>query len=217
MAIDFTDKKQLAKYLKGKTPEQKKVIKYFVGMDGGCLSKGMADSEYDAMVMAAVDALNLKARALDKIGLDESEVNEIAPVNFSSYCYDGNVFTRVGKSDDYIRSSAYQVSWIFFSATQVYLYQYTLNMDDNSKKETTEEYFYKDVVNFNTASETKDVVKQKTNCLGGVKNEHVNREYERFSIIVPGDKFYCSLRKTDEIEAAIKGMKALLREKKNNG
>ncbi len=41
-----------------------------------------------------------------------------------------------------------------FSDTQVYLYQYTLNMDEDSKKEITEEYSYKDVTSIATASDT---------------------------------------------------------------
>ena len=35
-----------------------------------------------------------------------------------------------------------------------------------------------------------------------------------FAIIVPGDKFYCSMEQNDYTERVIQGMKAKLREKK---
>ena len=50
----------------------------------------------------------------------------------------------------------YQISWLFFSATQLYAYQYTFNMDNFDKKEQTLEYFYKDVTNFATSSDTEE-------------------------------------------------------------
>ena len=209
------DKNQLNALLSGKTPEQKKVIKYF-NQIGGCLSKPMTDAEYDAMVAQQLNSINFRARALDKIGLDESEVNEIAPVNFHGYVYKGNVYALLGKDNKW-RSSAYQVSWIFFSATQVYFYQYTFNMDEGSKKETTEEYFYKDITNFSATNESIEKRIPKSSCTGAVTYSNIMKEYDEFTIVVPGDKMYCSLTKTDTTEDSIKGMKALLREKKNNG
>ena len=35
------------------------------------------------------------------------------------------------------------------------------------------------------------------------------------TLVVPGDKFYCSMEQNDYTERAIQGMKAKLREKKN--
>ena len=59
--------------LKGRSPEQQKVIKYFAG-EGGCLSKGLTDAEYDDMVRAVINGTNWKQKALDKIGLDEDQL-----------------------------------------------------------------------------------------------------------------------------------------------
>lgn len=125
-----------------------------------------------------------------------------------------STFNKWGKDRKW-RSSAYQISWIFFSDTQVYVYQYTFNMDEDGKKESTEEYFYKDITNFSTSSDTveKEVL-EKVSCKGEATYTRKNVDSNRFAMVVPGDKFYCSMEQSDYTERAIQGMKAKLREKK---
>lgn len=215
-ALDAAAKQaEMKRALKGRTPDQQKVIKYFYGA-GGCLSKGMTDEEYDAMLKSKIESINIKQKALNKIGLDESQVNEIEPVHFEGFVFDEKkAYARLGK-DRVWRSSAYQVSWIFFSDTQVYVYQYTFNMDEDGKKEATEEYFYKDITNFSTASDSveKEVV-DKVSCTGKTTYVRTSVDSNRFALVVPGDKFYCSMEQNSYTESAIQGMKAKLREKKS--
>ena len=210
------DSATMQKLLKGRSAEQQAVIKYFLG-DGGCLSETITDAEYDEKVMSKITSLNLRQRALDKLGVDEDQVNEVEPVHFENWFFDmEKAYAKLGE-DNLWRSSAYQVTWIFFSAEQVYVYQYTFHMDEDGMKEQTEEYFYKDITNFSSISESveKDDVLIKTNCKG--ESEYGRRiiETDMFKISVPGDKLQCSLKKTDYTESAIQGMKAKLREKKN--
>lgn len=198
--------------LKGKTPEQKKVIKYFIPVKGclpsliAMISGGLTDSDYDAMIAKKVRGMGFKQRAMDKIGLDESEVNEIEPVNFEGFLFDSKKAYAKKGNDKRWRSSAYQVTWIFFSSTQMYVYQYTLNMNEDGKSESTDEYFYQDITAFSTSSDT--VEKRMYD------DQLITIDVDRFAIVVPGDKFYCSMDKTEYTERAIKGMKAQLREKK---
>ena len=176
----------------------------------------MTDAEYDAMVRAKLNSMDVKKKALAKIGLDESQVNEIEPVHFEGFLFDErNAYALLGK-DRVWRSSAYQISWIFFSDTQVYVYQYTFNMDEDGKKEATEEYFYKDITNFSTVSDSveKEVV-DKVSCTGKTTYVRKSVDSNRFALVVPGDKFYCSMEQSDYTERAIQGMKAKLREKKS--
>jgi hypothetical protein len=214
-ALDAASKKaEMNRLLKGRTPDQQKVIKYFFG-DAGCFKKGMSDDEYESMVMAKARSIDFKKKALDKIGVDESKVNEIAPVHFEDYLIDDKkAYARRGK-DGLWRSSAYQISWVFFSSTQVYVYQYTFNMDEDGKKESTEEYFYKDITNFSTSSDSveKETV-NKVSCTGKATYVRTNVETNKFTIIVPGDKFACPMIQNDYVEKSIQGMKAKLREKK---
>jgi hypothetical protein len=214
-AVDAALKQaEMKRALKGRTPEQQKVIKYFFGA-GGCFKKGLSDEEYESMVMEKAKSIDFKQKALDKIGLDESQVNEVAPVHFEGYQFDDkSAYARRGK-DGIWRSSKFQVSWLFFSSTQVYVYQYTFNMDEEGKNERTEEYFYKDITNFSTSSDTVEKeVPSKTGCTGKIEYVRTNVETNKFTLIVPGDKFYCSMSQNDYTEKAIQGMKAKLREKK---
>ncbi len=67
--------------LKERNDEQKKVIRYF--LNDGCLSKHISDAEYEELLLNAISKFDFKKKALDKIGLDESELQEIKPVNFN--------------------------------------------------------------------------------------------------------------------------------------
>ena len=197
--------------LRGKTSDQQQVIKYF--LDTGCLAglTRMKDDVYEQKVQSVLNGLNLKQRALGKIGLDEDQLKAIAPVFLHGYHFGDGALSSVGK-DDRIRSSKYDATWLFFSDTQVYMYSYTLDMTSDSKKEATEEYFYKDITNFSTSSETVEVMKI-SGCKGD-KATKTNREYTRFSLVVPGDKFTCSTSGVADADRSVSAMKQKLREKK---
>jgi hypothetical protein len=216
IADGVMSKAKIAALCKGRTPEQQSVIKYFLST-GGCFSKGLSDGAYEEIVQQKAKSLDFKQKALDKIGLDESQVNEIPPVHFEGYKFDEKKgYAKLGK-DRMWRSSIYQISWLFFSNTQVYVYQYTFNLDEDGKKESTEEYFYKDITNFSTSSDTveKPVIEMAGGCLGKKpKLVRKNVETEQFALVVPGDKFYCSMDKKSDTEGVIQAMKAKLREKK---
>lgn len=193
------------------TPEQKMAMRYF--LNHGFLQKKPSDAEYDAWVrkMVADKKLADPQTALNKLGIDESEVTEVKPLFLEGFVFgDKNSYAKFGK-DGEARSSLYQISWIFCSATHVYLYQYTFNTDEDGKKEATEEYFYKDITNFSASSDTVE-----TPFWDLKKKEIVRKNVDscRFRITVPGDSLYCVMEQNDVNEAAIRGLKAKLREKK---
>jgi hypothetical protein len=200
--------------LQGRNPEQQKVINYFTAPEG-CFSKNISDEEYDQLVNAKVDSLNIRQKAFDKTGVDESQVAEIPPVEFRHWHIGDKTLQKRGK-DGKFRSSAYQVTWLLFSDNQVYVYQYTLNMNEDGKKERTEEYFYKDITNFSTLSESEERESWgEGGCL--INSPTVTRktiDHDVFYLIVPGDKFGCDMVNNEEAEGRIRAMKAKLREKK---
>lgn len=205
------DSAQYRRRSKNRTADQKKVLDYFV--KGGLIPMftNLKDDAYEAMVMSKRNSLNIKQMALGKIGLDESQVNEIPPVTIEGYVFDDNIldhWEKYGK-DGNARSSAYHVTMLFFSDTQVYMYQYIFSMDDDSKRERTEEYFYRDITNFSTSSETKDIPELQ-GCSGKVTNR--NYDVKTFSMVVPGDRFSCASKAN--IDSQVNAMKAKLREKK---
>jgi hypothetical protein len=190
----------------GKTEEQKKVLRYFLlKNDGGCLAKEkdnlVSDSEFDKLAGNFLSKNNTKQEALDRIGVDESQVQEVEPINFFGFIYGGVNHRKVNNSGMLV-SSSFQITWLFFSKDQLYLFQKTTKMDENSPKFRTEEYFYKDIVNFSTKTEERKFAGKQV-----IENT--------FSVIVPGDKFDCTLRDMDSAEKSIRAMKAKLREKKN--
>lgn len=186
----------------GKSPDQVKTIEYFC--KEGCMTKTISDEEYLQMVRAKRDAMNFKKKALDKIGLDEDEVSEIPPAMFEGFVYK-NAYAKQNASGKWV-SSAYQVSWVFFSSTQVYLYSYTFNMDEDKKNERTDEFFYKDVTSFSTLSES-----DTAHGLGGNTFEVTS---EQFAMVVPGDKLFLAMGDIQDADAIIQAMKQKLREKK---
>ena len=207
----YNDSPYVKNLIKGRNDDQKAVIRYFCN-ESSCLSKKpISDSQYDQMVLAALNRNDFKQKALAKIGLDEDQLKEIEPVHFEGFRFGNDAFALCG-NDGKWRSSKYQVSWLFFSATQLYLYQYTFNMDEDGKKEATEEYFYRDVTNFSASTTTEET---RTYDKAQKKVVTKNVDSNEFAITVPGDKFYCALDQNDYTERAIQGMKAMLREKKN--
>jgi len=213
-ASSFDDKKTAKKLGRNlhMASEQKQIKLYFE--TPGCIGglNAMKDEFYEQKIMNKLNALNLKARALEKIGLDEDQLKEIPPVCFHGYNFDSDVLIKIGQ-DGRLRSSMYEATWLFFSNSQVYIYSYKMDMISESKKETTEEYFYKDITNFATSSETvESEMAAGCGCTGKPKKE--SRDYNRFSLVVPGDKFFCSLSGVPDADQAINAMKQKLREKK---
>ena len=72
------------------------------------------------MVQYVLNQFNFRQKALDKIGLDEDELKELEPVHFEGFLFDKNSLSKQG-DDNKWRSSKYQVSWLFFSTTQLFL------------------------------------------------------------------------------------------------
>ncbi|MBQ6087434.1 MAG: hypothetical protein IJK96_05190 [Bacteroidales bacterium] len=179
-----------------------KVVEYFTNK-GGCLGKEtISDEQYEMMVATKVQSSFNKEKALEVLGIDESQVQEIPPICLHSYSYsipvNGVQILSVQGKDKEWRSSAYQVTWIFFSDHEIYFYREIFCMDCNASWAMTDEFFYEDVVNFYTTKET---------LWGEIKQV-------AFSIVVPEETKTVYLDMTERNLAAIEGMKQKLREKK---
>lgn len=186
----------------GKTPDQQKAIEYFC--KEGCMTKTITDDEYLSMVRAKRDSLNLRQKALSKVGLDEDEVSEIPPASFEGFVYK-NAYAKKRANGNWI-SSSYQVAWLFFSSTQIYIYRCTFNMDEDKKTESTDEFFYKDVTSFSTSSETETA--------HGMGSTRFEVDSNKFKMVVPGDQIFVSMDGVSNAEDIIQAMKQKLREKK---
>ncbi|MEE1195395.1 MAG: hypothetical protein UHS54_00715 [Lachnospiraceae bacterium] len=217
-ASDAAAKQQeMQMLLRGKNSEQQAVIKFFYGASGGCMSSGMTVEEYRQKVRARLNGLDTKSMALRKLGIDEEEVQEIAPVTFEGYVFNDKVDNLVARAttNTWV-SSEYMITWLFFGEREVFIYQYSFSMTSDSKKENTMQYFYQDVTNFTASSETyQKLVAESSGCMGGTQYMQASANADEFKIVVPGDTLRCSMTPNDSTDAAIRGMRNKLREMKN--
>jgi hypothetical protein len=206
---------ELQQFKKDKAKEQLKVIDYFT-KDGCCSAFGMMkDDEYLKLVRDRRDSMKLREKAFGKIGLDEAQVKEIAPVCLQGFRFDG-AFAKKTAAGRWV-SSSYEVAWLFFSNTQIYLYSMRFNLDQDKKEESTQEFFYKDVTALTTLTRNytsaEDEGKDRVKVLGDKK---IEVETTVFQITVPGEKLIVAMD-SDEVpghEAVVQAMKQKLREKK---
>lgn len=201
--------------MKVKTPEQKEFIeKFFLHNSSGCAAmfdKPMEGEIYLRAVKEKVKNLNVKNMAINRLGIDIDEINAIEPLNFSSFNFSGDYYARD------VFSSKYEVTWIFFSAEQVFAYRYIFDMTSDSSSEIAEEYFYKDIVSFTTTQDSYETIK--VNLAGCLNKETAIKgsvDINKFVIKVPGDSFQANIEDyNDIVEKSIQRVKGLLREKKN--
>ena len=228
---------------RGKRPDQCKCIDYLYTPDeaakkgclgkkkkkkkGGCLSKEVAwdMDDYIAYVQNTVNNLGLKQRAIQKIGLDESEISEIPPVTLYSFIYKGDD-VAIKSEETNVQgiwrnvSNKYSVTWIFFSATQIYTHTYQFDTTSDNVVETTKDFFYKDITCIRTEHEVVEkIIERKEGCGCLKKKEskfyHNNQDYDTLAITVPNDGYTFWCKTNDTIEQSIQAAKAMIREKKN--
>ena len=118
----YNDSDYVKQRIKGRPADQVAVIRYFCNTPSLLSKKPISDAKYDEMVQAVLARNDFRQKALAKIGLDEDQLKEVEPVHFEGYVFDNTTFAKLGQ-DNLYRSAKYQVSWLFFSTTQVYLYQ----------------------------------------------------------------------------------------------
>lgn len=212
-------KQRLAQKKNGKSLEQKAVIDFFaVDVGGaGCLGKAdktMTFEQYQQKVLERCNSLRIKERAEAKIGVDPTQLREINPICLSGFVFDDDVDIRV--SDGYAVSSQYSVSWIFFSALQIYTYTLTFDMESDDMWEVTRDFFYQDITSF--ATETK-IVEKIVESAGGCFSKtstYTKKNYrvDTLELKVPNDGYCFSMRNNENLARSISAAKAMLRERK---
>lgn len=215
-------KKALADAKKGKTKEQKDIIDFFADVYGGsgcgCLGKGsksMSVEEYQNKVGERCNSYNFKQKAMEKIGLDESEISEIPPICLNSFVFDDEAWIKI--DGDVAVSSQYCVSWIFFSATQMYTYSFIFDMTSDNTWEYTNDFFYQDITCFRTESQLVEriLTEPGKGCLNsGESTYKQNYVVDTLKIIVPGTEYKISIRDAGVQAQSIQAAKAMLRERK---
>lgn len=216
---------------RGKTHDQKRVIDFFADFygasTGGCLKKKsiLKLEEYEKMIVDRCNSLNIKQRAIARIALDESEISEINPISLHSYVYPSSVANNDGIfikiANNTAVSSKYEVTWLFFSQTQIYAYSIEFDMTSDEIIEDVQEFFYTDITCFETCNHLIENIRTDTSgCMNkgakGCFNSTIKDNYvvDSFKITVPGREFTVSMRNSGNQFQSIQAAKAMLREKK---
>ena len=77
----YNDSKWVKERIIGRSDDQKAVIRYFCNEPGFLWKKPISDAEYDKMIQDFIAKNDFRQKAIDKIGLDESEIQEVEPVH----------------------------------------------------------------------------------------------------------------------------------------
>ncbi len=191
--------------------------------------------EEEVLAARASETENLRKRAIEKLGVDESQISLIEPIVLSGYgaspdaslneergrsgkrklrrlirgAYDPVEAYRVGKMN-VLHSLLIQVSYFFFTETQLMIY--TGNVDISTGKiyeETTTDVYYQDIGKISTKQRLWKLWKNR---------KAVYKISEEVSLLVQGTLMTFSISAdvdNSKVDNQIAGMKALVREKKN--
>jgi len=167
------------------------------------IERGVSDAELDEAMKNFIAKLPFIKKGLDSLMLDESQISELPPVCLDNYYYDGNnenLFVVRGQ-DGIIRTSCYQVNCLYFTAKQLCIYQYTIDLSNgiNPQGSKTKEYFWKDISEFSFEN------------LSSMGNGQ-----KCFVIKTSGGEYYCVYKETPETNRALKGMNFYFRNIKEN-
>jgi len=228
--------------MRGRTREQKNVIKYFnsTGILGAIFR--ISNDTFDGILNNKVREYGdqLDKRALAAHGMDADEVKEIPPIRVENY-FSGSRYFKMFR-DNTFRASEYQMSYLMFSEKQLYAYSHTFDLTSANTTEQTREYFYEDITSIDVTKKQIEFpdprpLKYIFGGIGVIVGSLILGVilfipgliagifimaflgYSRsvvdnlvLRLTVSGDEFVCAMR--PENMAAIQGMKAKIREKK---
>lgn len=159
----------------------------------------ISDERYDINVRS--NLTTLREQAINALGIDESEVQEIEPIEFDGYSYTGANNIKQGKDGRY-RSNKYQSVIIFFSENEAHVYKYTFDTTIDKHSEETEVYFYSDIVSVSTSTDIIETMGKK-----------IESDYFKLTT-AGGNALTVSVFEQNGVQQSINAMRALLREKK---
>ena len=116
-------------------------------------TKKVTDEMYDAIVDRVLKGQNVEKRALSILGLDPTEVSEVRPIVIDGYDYVNATQVKLGKDQKW-RSNMYSVTMLYFCRAELYTYKFRFCVTDDRTWDSSDMYFYDDIVSVSTASET---------------------------------------------------------------
>lgn len=160
----------------------------------------ITDEMYDKAVISYSNKL-IDKKAYEKLGIDKDEVNEAEPIYIGGYEFKNVNLIKKGK-DNLFRSNLYKIIAIYFSKNEVHCYTWAFNTVCEKQEESTDVYFYDDIVSISTSSVCENI-------------QTYNMEYDSFLLTTKGGtQLSVTIRNKEEAQRSINAMRSLLREKK---
>lgn len=128
------------------------IIIGLISISGNNKEKPLTGEEYDKLVINLVNSTETDPR--EYLGLSISDVDEIDPISFEGYKFDGATRVKKDNLDNIWRSDIYEKGILFFTQNEIHIYKLQLNAITENVTETTEVFFYNDVVSVSTKTET---------------------------------------------------------------
>ena len=179
--------------------------------------KTPTDEEMDKEAVSLFSTLD--TLAFKKLGIDSSEVSLAEPVKFWGYRFvspsilgdeANNAMPWKQGDDKKYRSSEITLTGFYFGENSVYCYERTASLVSDAIKETTEEYYYKDIVSVKTDSTDIPQVDSEGKEIAGSRI----RSEEFILTNMGGERKCCPVDDVSKAEAAVIAFRALLKQKK---
>ena len=124
----------------------------------------ISHDEYEALVEKRIESMNLYPISLEKLGIDDSQVEEVRPIILRDKSIIDTSMKTYDPEDGTIHSSTQHVTVIYFTNDQLFVYKVLFDMCCNLKTEWTSEFFYQDICDISTKTSTNIIVLEDENA-----------------------------------------------------
>ena len=174
------------------------------------LKRRVTDAQIDAQARYIGNGID--CRAFDKLGISAEEVSMVEPLRLWGYRFawpsvlgdeaDNMAMWRLGKDGEW-RTSEVAHTIFYFGEHSVYCYEVIASLVGRAAKETTEEYYYTDIVSVKTDSK---VIR--------ATNGKLIRIYTFVLANTGGERRECEVTNSTNADAAVRAFRLLLKQKK---
>ena len=183
------------------------------------LTRRPSDAYIDGVV--AEEMKKLEAAALKKLGLDKEEVSVAEPIMTYGYLTKVNQISiadeTLGKTkivtgkDKLERSPVVGMHFFGFSENEIYYYGQEISLVSDTCRAITSVINYGDVVSVRSDTVIEPAVDFET----GKEDPKKRVKSDFFSVNAGGDSIVCFVRNSDEADAHVNALRALVKQKKN--
>ncbi len=167
----------------------------------------MTDAEYEDLVNAKIESMVLDQRSLVCLGLNAEQVAGIQPIVLRDKVVNDPSLTVYDRERHVYHSSTQYVTYLYFTAQQLYVYKVEFDMCCNMQDEWTSEFFYQDICDISSHT-SRNVLK--------LDEDDVGFEYTttEFQIIASNASIGFEMDGNNEKIGTVLSMKQKIRERK---